>query len=194
MAILDIFRKKKLKYEDVRLECVKMEQKEKKLASEIQSLAKEKEELFRKGSQSQSRSLRMVYARKFEETTKRLMIAERESLLVWKQVRMLHVLRDAMERSKKHGGSNILFNLSDKQIGDLMGLIENDNIKGEVFMERMNTMLGLMEAADQAPDSIGDEGQEVLRVWEKMDEGRLEFDEGLKRASDDLEKKGREPA
>lgn len=194
MAILDIFRKKKLKYEDVRLECVKMEQKEKKLASEIQSLAKEKEELFRKGSQSQSKSLRMVYARKFEETTKRLMIAERESLLVWKQVRLLHVLRDAMERSKKHGGSNILFNLSDKQIGDLMGLIENDNIKGEVFLERMNTMLGLIEAADKAPDSIGDEGQEVLRVWEKMDEGRLEFDEGLKRASDDLEKKGREPA
>lgn len=194
MAILDIFRKKKLKYEDVRLECAKMEQKEKKLASEIQSLAREKEELFRKGSQTQSRSLRMVYARKFEETTKRLMLAERESLLVWKQVRLLHVLRDAMERSRKHGGSNILFNLTDKQIGDLMGLIENDNIKGEVFMERMNTMLGLIEAADKAPESIGEEGQEVLRVWEKMDEGRLEFDEGLKKASEDLEKKGREPA
>jgi hypothetical protein len=38
---------------------------------------------------------------------------------------------------------------------------------------------------------IGNEGMEVLKTWEAMDEGDLDFDQGLKEASESREAGGR---
>jgi hypothetical protein len=57
----------------------------------------------------------------------------------------------------------------------------------------MDEILGTVDSALKQGEDIGEEGQEILRVWEKMDEGGLEFEEGLKKASEETEKRQKEP-
>ena len=193
MGMLDLFRRRKLTGQDVRLEKIRLEQREKRLASEIDALSKEKEEIFRKGAESSSKQLRVIYARRFEEKTRRLSMMERESIRLWKEVRLITALHHAFEHSASGGtGGHLLSRLSDGQMAELIGMIESDEIRGEVFQEKLDEMVGLVDGVEGQRQSIGEEGQEILRVWEKMDEGELEFDEGLKEASE-KEKEKREP-
>ncbi len=193
MGILDIFGgRKKVTAQDIRIEKVRLEQREKKMAADIESMAKEKEDLFRKGAETNSKSLRMIYARKFEETTKRLQMMERESIRLWKEVRVISALNHVMERTKGSGGERLLHKLTDGQMMDLMRLIDADDIKGEVFSDRLNEMLGIMDSADSNKEQVGTEGQELLSIWEKMDEGEMELDEGLKKADEETKKKSKE--
>jgi hypothetical protein len=193
MGILDIFqRRKKITAQDIRLEKIRLEQKEKKMASEIESLSKEKEELFRKGADTSSKSLRMIYARKFEECTKRLQLAERESIRLWKEVRVITALNHVYEHTRGSGGERLLSRLTDAQIMDVMKLIDADDIKGEVFNERLDQIMGVVEASDSNKEPIGAEGKEILGIWEKMDEGAMELEEGLKKADEEVKRKSKE--
>ena len=194
MGILDIFQiRKKITAQDIRIEKVRLEQREKKMAADIESMSKEKEELFRKGAGTTSKSLRTIYARKFEETTKRLQLMERESIRIWKEVRVITALNHVFEHTRGSGGERLLAKMNDRQILDIMKLIDSDDVRGEVFMERMDQMMGLVEATDSNKEPVGAEGQEILRVWEKMDEGEMEFEEGLKKADEETKKKSKEP-
>jgi hypothetical protein len=193
MSILDIFKgRKKITAQDIRIEKIRLEQREKKLASDIEGMAKEKEELFRKGAGTTSKSLRMIYARKFEETTKRLQLMERESIRLWKEVRVITALNHVMEHTRGSGGERLLAKMTDGQMMDLMRLIDSDDIKGEVFNEKLDQMMGLIDATDAQKEPVGAEGQEILGIWEKMDEGAMELEEGLKKADDEVKKKSKE--
>jgi len=193
MAILDIFRKKKISAQEIRLEKIRMERREQKMAGELEKLSKEKEELFRKGAETSSRSLRMIYARKFEEVTKRVQMMEVESNRLWKQVRLITALEFAFERSGRGAEGSLLAKLGDRQVAELLKLVDSDDVRGQMFMDRLDDILGTVDAALGKEEPIGAEGKEILRVWEKMDEGSLEFEEGLKKASEEAEKKQKEP-
>jgi hypothetical protein len=193
MAILDIFRKKKITGQEIRLEKIRLERREQKMAGELEKLSKEKEELFRKGAETSSRSLRMIYARKFEETTKRAQLMELESHRLWKQVQLITALEFAYERTGRGADSSLLARLGDRHVAELMRLLDADDVRGQVFMDRLDEILGTVDAALGKEEGIGEEGKEILRVWEKMDEGSLEFEEGLKKASEEAEKKQKEP-
>jgi hypothetical protein len=184
MSILDLFRRRKITAQDVRLEKIRLENREKKLAAEIDALSREKEEIFRKGAETTSKQLRVVYARRFEESTRRLSLLERESVRIWKMVRLITALHHAFEHSGKGPGSNLLSRLSDAQMAEIIRMIEADEIRGEVFSEKLDEMVGMVEGIESQREGVGEEGQEILRVWEKMDEGEIEFEEGLKEASE----------
>lgn len=193
MGILDIFKgRKKITAQDIRIEKIRLEQREKKMAADIEAMAKEKEELFRKGAETTSKSLRMIYARKFEETTKRLQLMERESVRLWKEVRVITALNHVYEHTRGSGGERLLAKLTDGQMMDIMRLIDSDDIKGEVFNEKLDQMMGLIDATDSGKEPIGAEGKEILGIWEKMDEGSMEFEEGLKKADEETKKKSKE--
>ncbi|HLG42382.1 MAG TPA: hypothetical protein VI643_03370 [Planctomycetota bacterium] len=193
MAILDIFRNKKITSQDIRLEKIRLERREQKMAGELEKLSKEKEELFRKGAETSSRSLRMIYARKFEEVTKRVQMMEVESNRLWKQVRLITALEFAYERSGRGTEGSLLARLGDRQVTEILKLVDADDVRGQVFMDRLDEILGTVDAALGKEEPIGAEGKEILRVWEKMDEGSLEFEEGLKKASEEAGKKQKEP-
>jgi hypothetical protein len=193
MAILDLFKKKKITGQDIRLEKIRLERREKKMGEELEKLSKDKEEIFKKGSETTSKALRMIYARKFEETTKRLQMLEIESHRLWKQLRLVTALEYAFERTGRGTESGLLAKLGDRQVAELLKLIDQDDVRGQVFMDRMDEILGTVDAALGKEQAIGEEGKEILRVWEKMDEGSLEFEEGLKKASEEAEKKQKEP-
>lgn len=193
MGILDIFKgRKKITAQDIRIEKIRLEQREKKMASEIEGMAKEKEDLFRKGAGTTSKSLRMIYARKFEESTKRLQLMERESIRLGKEVRVITALNHVYEHTRGSGGERLLAKLTDGQIMDIMRMIDSDDIKGELFNEKLDQMMGLVEASDSNKEEIGAEGQELLGIWEKMDEGAMELEEGLKKADEETKKKSKE--
>lgn len=190
MAILDLFnRKKKITGQDVRLEKIRLERREKKMGDELERLSRDKEEIFKKGAESSSKALRMIYARKFEETTKRLQLLEVESHRLWKQLRLVTALEFAFERTGRGGEGSLLARLGDREVAELLKLVDSDDVRGQVFMERMDEILGTVDAALGRDAEMGEEGKEILRLWEKMDEGQLEFEEGLKKASEEAEKK-----
>lgn len=193
MAIADIFRKKRITGQELRLEKIRLERREQKLAAELEKLSRDKEDLFRRGAETSSRSLRMIYARRFEETTKRLQMMEVESHRLWKQVRLLTALEFAYERTGRGPDSSLLARLGERQVAELMRLLEADDVRGQVFMDRLDEIMGTVEASLGKEEAIGEEGREILRVWEKMDEGALEFEEGLKKATEEAQKKQKEP-
>jgi len=135
----------------------------------------------------------MIYARKFEETTKRVQMMELESHRMWKQVRLITALEFAYERTGRGSESSLLAKLGESQVAEILKLLDTDEVRGQVFMDRLDEILGTVDAALGKEEPIGEEGKEILRVWEKMDEGSLEFEEGLKKASEEAEKKQKEP-
>ena len=52
-------------------------------------------------------------------------------------------------------------------------------------------MLGVVNDPAYETQDIGNEGMEVLKTWEAMDEGDLDFDQGFKEASESREAGGR---
>ena len=65
-----------------------------------------------------------------------------------------------------------------------MTYLEDDKISQEMYLEKLNSVLSTVtEGAQEITESIGQEGREVLDVWQRMDEGEIEnFDDGLKLA------------
>lgn len=193
MAIIDIFRKKKVTPQDIRLEKIRLERREKKLSSQMEKVAKEKEELFRKGAECGSKSLRMIYARKFEESTKRLQLLEREAQRLWKELRVITSLDFACRRVGSHEGASLLSRIGTRELTELVKLIETDDLKGQAFVDRIEEILGTVDSALPQEEPVGEEGREILKLWEKMDEGKLDFKEGYRKASEEAEKGQREP-
>ena len=64
----------------------------------------------------------------------------------------------------------------------LSTLLEDDKISEEVYLQKLDTLLGVVNDPAYESADIGNEGMEVLKTWEQMDEGELEFGEGLKEA------------
>ena len=77
---------------------------------------------------------------------------------------------------------NLLQNLKEEDMVQLGTLLEDDRVSEELYTQKLDVLLGV--ANDPAYDSsdIGTEGLEILKTWEQMDEGDLEFGDGLKEA------------
>lgn len=185
MAILEALfgKRKKLELEDVRYEQKRLELRENNLLKKIEQLARDKDAYFRRGAEVKSRPLRRIYARKFEELTRQMQLEERELARIGKEIRLVSRLRMALERSSKHRSTlPILERLNEGQMQEIMKLIDSDNIKESEFAERLDILLGLTEPGQVIPE-VGDEGMEVIKIWEKMDEGEFGSEEGLREAT-----------
>lgn len=194
MSIIDkLFRRKKeLQLDEVRIEEKRLELKEHQMVKKLETLDREKQDLFKMGAETKSKALRRIYARKFEESTKNMQLVERELVRVGKELRLLSRIRMVLERSGKSPlTTGLLQRLNEGQMQDLMRMIDADNIKEAEFMEKLDIMLGLTEDREQV-EGLGDEGNEVMKIWEKMDQGEFEFEEGLKEASRTITKEPRE--
>lgn len=190
MSILDFLRSKKLKLIEVKMEENRLNTREKKLLAQLEDMSREKESLFRKGGETASRALRMSYARRFEELGKRLSLMEREALLISKQLRLISRLRMILERDPKKG-VGLLSKLSESQLTKITTMIEDGNMKEEEFAMKLDTMLGVV---DESGVDMGLEGEasDVMKVWESMDRGTIDVDEGMKQADEKLRNKSKE--
>lgn len=184
MAIIEslfkMIKSNKLKTEEVSIEQKRLEVQERKLLNEIERMEGEKNELFKKGADSKSQHLRRVYARKFDEKGKQILMKERQLFMLEKELTVIGRLKMALDANKKTT-SSLLRSLSESSLRDIQMLIEKDNIKQEEFVERLDTMLGLTDSLGEA--TLEGEGAEVMKIWEKMDQGQIDVEEALKLAS-----------
>lgn len=178
-------RKKKLTLEEVRVEEKRLELRESQAVKKLEKLERDKHDLFRKGAEIKSRALRQIYARKFEEIARQVQLEERELARLGKEIRVVGRIRMVLERqSRQPAAIPLIERMDESQLHELMKLIDSADLKDAEFMEKVDVLLGITERApDAVTDTLGSEGMEVLKVWEEMDRGEFEFEEGLRQAS-----------
>lgn len=189
MSILDrIFRRKKkltdLSLEEIRVEEKRLEIRENQHIHKLEQMDKQREEIFNQGAKTKSPARRRIYARRFGEFSRRCGMIEREMSRVVKELMTLNRVRVILESDRQIPVKNILQNLSEEDMVKLTTLLEDDKVSEEVYLQKLDTVLGVVNDPAYETQDLGEEGLDVLKTWEQMDEGEIEsFDEGLKQAT-----------
>ena len=168
--------------EEIRVEEKRLEIRENQHLRQIEKYDKLREEVFHQGAKTKTPARRRIYARRFGEYSQRIGMIERELTRVVKELMTLTRLRGILERSRQIPTQNVLQNLSEEDVIKLTTLLEDDKVGEEVYMQKLDSLLGAVNDPALETSDIGNEGLEVLKTWEQMDEGELEFDAGLKEA------------
>jgi hypothetical protein len=172
----------KLTLKDVRYEEKRLEIRENQLIAKLDQSEQEREEIFHQGAKTRSLSRRRIYARRFSQLAQRSGLTERELMRVGKELLTVGRLRAILERRHLPGGAHVLEKLRDEDMIKLSAMLEDDRITEEMYVQKLDVTLGVVNDPAYEPSAMGQEGLEVLKTWEQMDEGELEFDAGLKQA------------
>lgn len=172
-----------LSLEEVRLEEKRLEIRENQHLHQIEKYDKLREEVFHQGAKTKSPARRRIYARRFSEYCQRIGMIERELTRVVKELMTLGRVRSILERRPAAPVRNILERVSEEDLARLTALLEDDKVSEEVYLQKLDALLGVVNDPAYETSEIGTEGMEVLKTWEQMDEGELEFGEALKEAT-----------
>lgn len=143
------------------------------LLNRINKLATDKHQLFERGAKEKTPEVRRALAQEFElRTTEQLMLA-RQLNIRSKEMMTVSRLRMLRESADRAGASGKLGLINQADLLKLTKLIESDSVRAEVYQERLDELLSVGAAADEGSAGLGDAGQSVLNVWEKMDVGAL---------------------
>jgi len=174
---------KDLSLEEIRVEEKRLEIRENQHLNQIDKYDKLREDVFHQGAKTKSPARRRIYARRFGDYSQRVSMIERELTRVVKELMTLTRVRGILERQRQIPTQNLLQHLSETDVLQLTTLLEDDKITEEVYLQKLDTILGVVNDPSYESSEIGNEGMEVLKTWEQMDEGELEFGEGLKEAT-----------
>ena len=183
MGVFDWLRtkKKELSLNDVRRQEKHLEIRENRTLNNLEKLEKEREELFAKGSKVKNPMKRRQLARLYNSRSAGLKMMERELQMLSKELTTISAVKMAMERKemKKDGVAKLLNRLNESE---LIGMLESEKITNEMYMEKLDVVLGTVtDGAHSIMEDLGSEGNEVMQIWEKMDEGEIDnFDDALK--------------
>ena len=170
--------------EEIRVEEKRLEIRENQHLRQIEKFDKLREDVFHQGAKNKSPARRRIYARRFGDYSQRIGMIERELTRVVKELMTLTRVRGILERQRQIPVQNVLQRLKEEDLLKLTTLLEDDKISEEVYMQKLDLMLGVVNDPAYESQDIGNEGLEVLKTWEQMDEGEMEFGEGLKEATD----------
>ncbi len=169
--------------EEIRVEEKRLEIRENQHLRQIEKYDKLREEIFHQGAKCKSPARRRIYARRFGEFSQRLSMMERELTRVVKELMTLTRVRGILERQRQAPVKNILHKMSEEDVAQLTALLEDDKVGEEVYLQKLDALLGVVNDPVYETADIGTEGMEVMKTWEQMDEGELEFDEALREAT-----------
>jgi len=176
-------RKRDLSLIEVKREEIKLGIRENQTITKLEKLEKEREEIFSKGSKIKSPSRRRQLARLYEIKSGGVKTLERELNILSKELTTISALKLALERrqSAKDGIGHLLNRVDETE---LVMLLEDDKISQEMYVEKLNEALSTVtEGSKHLFEDLGKEGDEVMNVWQKMDEGEIDsFEDGLKAA------------
>ncbi|MCG3136509.1 MAG: hypothetical protein HJJLKODD_00343 [Phycisphaerae bacterium] len=144
------------------------------MLKKVQKLAGDKQVLFQKGAGEKTPEIRRALAQEFElKTTEQLMLARQLNIRTKEMITVsrLRMLRENQERARNAGSHLGL--ISEKDMLTISKLIENDAISAELYQERLDQLMSLGREVDEGAAGISKAGQEVLNIWDKMDNGVL---------------------
>ena len=169
--------------EEIRVEEKRLEIRENQHLHQIEKYDKLREDVFNQGAKTKSPARRRIYARRFGEFSQRISMIERELTHVVKELMTMNRVRGILERQRMIPVQNILQRLNEEDMIKLTALLEDDKVSEEMYLQKLDSLLGVVNDPAYESQDIGNEGLEVLKTWEQMDEGDLEFNEGLKEAT-----------
>jgi hypothetical protein len=170
--------------EEIRVEEKRLEIRENQHLRQIEKYDKLREEVFHQGAKNKSPARRRIYARRFGDYSQRIGMIERELSRVVKELMTLTRVRGILERQRQvPSAQNVLQRMKEEDLLKLTSLLEDDKISEEVYSQKLDVLLGVVNDPAYEQSDIGNEGLEVLKTWEQMDEGEMEFGEGLKEAT-----------
>jgi len=194
MGILQILgvKRRDLSLDQVKREEIKLGIRENQTLGKLEKIEKEREEIFSRGMKIKAPSRRRQLARLYEMKSSGVKMLERELAVISKELTTIAALKLALERRQmSRDGVSRLLNRVDE--AELMTYLEDDKITQEMYLEKLNSVLSsVTEGAVQVSEDLGKEGNEVMDVWQKMDEGEIEsFEDGLKLADKRVREKER---
>ncbi len=165
------------------------------LLAKIEQAADAKKRIFEQGAKSTSPELRKALAGEFELKTREQLMTARE--LNMRSKELLTVSRVRIVKEHQGAGKALgRLNITEKDFAKVSGWIEDDSLNQEMYVERLDELLGLGEQSDRdalAASSVGESGNELLRLWEKLDAGEVQPEEALSTAEQAIRKRaGRE--
>ena len=176
-------KKKNITLDQVKREEIKLGIRENQTLAKLEKLEKEREEIFSRGTKIKAPARRRQLARLYDSRSAGVKSHERELAILSKEITTISALRMTLERqhTSKTGLSNILQRMNE---ADLMMFLEDDKITQEMYVEKLNSLLSTVgEDNSMITENLGKEGNEVMDVWQKMDEGEIDtFEDGLKLA------------
>src|SRR5688500_9601866 len=153
MALIDkIFGTKKslseLSRQELRREEILLTKHRERLFKRIGDISTEKQKIFQRGAQQKSPELRKALAQDFELKTQEQLMAARELNLRSKELLTVSRLRMVKENNEK-GRARGRLNLTDKDVARISQWIEDDAVREDMYLERLNTILDLGEQSDK---------------------------------------------
>ncbi|MBI5369101.1 MAG: hypothetical protein HZA54_18845 [Planctomycetes bacterium] len=158
-----------LELELVKREEKRLELREAQLVAQIEKLEGEKETVFAAGAKTTSLPRRRMYARRFGDLVARLALSDRDLARGSKELLTLGRIRGALERKATPLGS-VLAGMSERQAVELARLLEDDRLSEELYLTKLDGLLGLADDPAYEAAPVGGPGQDVLKAWEAMDE------------------------
>ncbi len=177
MSFLDWLVKKKkpmskMTRSELRRQELLLEKDRNQMLKRIKKLAVDKQDMFEKGAGEKTPEVRKTLAQEFElKTSEQLMISRQlnirsKELLTVSRLRMI---RENHERAKAAGSRFGL--ISEMDVLKLGKLIESDAVTTEIYQERLDRLLEIGAGIDEGEAGLSQAGQEVLNIWDKMDQG-----------------------
>lgn len=193
MSLMDWIKSRKgLTLETVKREGIRADIRERQKLAKLEAMEKEREAIFHRGSQERSPVRRRQLARQYDLRSRGVQMLERELAILSKEITTLNALQSALERSRvgKEGASKLLMRMNE---AELATMLEDEKISSELYMEKLGDVLGAVhEDARAMVTELGNEGSEVMNIWQKMDEGEIEtFEAGIQQAREAEQAKGR---
>ncbi|MGH9389533.1 MAG: hypothetical protein ACRD1Z_07950 [Vicinamibacteria bacterium] len=176
-------KRKELSLDQVKREEIKLGIRENQTLAKLEKVEKEREEIFSRGMKIKAPSRRRQLARLYEMKSSGVKMMERELATISKELTTISAVKLALERQQlSREGVARLLNRVDE--AELMTWLEDDKISQEMYLEKLNSVLSTVsEGAERITEDLGKEGNEVMQVWQRMDEGEIgSFEDGLKLA------------
>ncbi len=172
---------------ELRAQEMLLENERNRMQAKMGKLAGEKQKIVERGAKEKTPELRRTFAQQFDLLhTEQMMIGRHlnirsKELLTVSRLRML---RESSQRSRL--GAGALPTIREGDLATIERLIENDKITSEMYQERLDEILQIGVAADEAAAGVSPAAQELLKVWNDMDAGLIKdtnaaFDEAEKR-------------
>lgn len=156
------------------------------MQAKVRKLAGDKQKLVEQGAKEKTPEMRRTYAQHFDLLhTEQMMVARQLNIRTKERLTTsrLRMLREHAPSTVLAGGR---ITIRDSDLAVIARLIENDQITGEMYQERLDEILALGHEADQGAAGLSPAGQELMKIWNDLDAGLIKdtqaaFDEAERR-------------
>lgn len=161
------------------------------LFKKIETIATDKQKIFKQGAEQKSPELRKALAQQFELKNMEQVMAARELNVRTKELMTVSRLRMVQE-NRESGRALGRLNVTDADMVKITSWIEDDAVNQDMYLERLDQILDLGAQSDKdaiAQAGLTSSGQELMHLWDEMDRGTMKEDEAFQEADKAVRRK-----